>query len=613
MPKKQSFSEIFLSHGGKVSDKWSSYIPLYEDLFQTFRGKNVSLLEIGIQNGGSLEIYSKYFSRFETLIGCDINEKCQFLDYGSDISLVLGDCNDDLTRKKITDISSSFDIIIDDGSHKSDDIIISFLKYFSILKRGGIYLIEDLHASYWQRWGGGLFYKNSSISFLKLLVDIVNAEHWGLAEKIKDLLILEFPDYQTLIDDDILSDIKSVSFSNSICIIRKCDVGERNTLGRHSVRGSEALVDESIKTIDGLPLFQIDERKNPWSSFSSRKYENKYISDMTIKNSKENTLSISVVMPVYNGARYIREAIQSVIDQTIKPNEFIIVDDGSSDDGPSIIEEMGRKYQITFLRKKENEGQSAARNFAIKKSNSDLIALIDQDDRWFENHLEELIKPFKEHHGRPLGWSYSDFDDIDEDGHIVARTFINRSSLQNPKRDLILFLQQGAVIQPSATLISRVAFEKVGGFDENLSGYEDEDLFLRMFRANYDNVYIPYSLSQWRIYDSSSGGSDDRMEKSQRYYIRKLIKEFPDDKWRGRYYIRDVIAPRFIMTWLLMYMRAGRYKNYKKMREYTRDMQDLIPLLPFTRRMKFRLAIPFLKIPRLGELLIKGGQKYFRF
>ena len=211
-----------------------------------------------------------------------------------------------------------------------------------------------------------------------------------------------------------------------------------------------------------------------------------------------------------------------------------------------------------------------------------------------------------------LGWAYSDFDDIDESGFIIARSFINRPTLQNPKRDLIQFLAQGAVTQPSATLISRAAFNAVGGFDENLSGCEDEDLFLRLFRENYDNAYVPYPLSQWRIYDSSSGASD-RMAKSQRYYICKLIAQFPDDRWRGNYYVRDVIAPRFVLIWAHMYLRAGRYKDYKRMREYAWDIWALVPRLCLHRRIKLGLAFPILLWPRAGELLLKAAGQYRRF
>ena len=117
-------------------------------------------LEIGIQNGGSLEIYSEYFTNPEIIVGCDIDPRCRLLQYAPGIKVVIGDCAADETRSKITAISSSFDLIIDDGSHISDDVIVAFLKYFPFVKPGGVYVIEDLHTSYWQRWQGGLFTAN---------------------------------------------------------------------------------------------------------------------------------------------------------------------------------------------------------------------------------------------------------------------------------------------------------------------------------------------------------------------------------------------------------------------------------------------------------------------
>ncbi len=173
----KSFGEIFATNSGKISDKWQSYIPVYEGVLAPFRDKPIALLEIGIQNGGSLEIYSEYFTRPKILIGCDINPKCRLLEFASGIEVVVGDCTADAVRDEITAISRSFDIIIDDGSHVSHDVITAFLKYFPLVEAGGIYVIEDLHTSYWQRWQGGLFYRKSSISFLKLLVDALHAEH----------------------------------------------------------------------------------------------------------------------------------------------------------------------------------------------------------------------------------------------------------------------------------------------------------------------------------------------------------------------------------------------------------------------------------------------------
>ncbi len=87
----------------------------------------------------------------------------------------------------------------------------------------------------------------------------------------------------------------------------------------------------------------------------------------------------------------------------------------------------------------------------------------------------------------------------------------------------------------------------MGGFDELLCGYEDDDLFLRMFRESFDNVYVPHPTSQWRIHEASCGASN-RMDDSLRYYARKLLAAFPDDRWRGISYARDCIVPRFIIT-----------------------------------------------------------------
>jgi glycosyltransferase involved in cell wall biosynthesis len=317
-------------------------------------------------------------------------------------------------------------------------------------------------------------------------------------------------------------------------------------------------------------------------------------------------LSIVAIIPLYNGARWIEQTIRSVLSQTRKPDEFIIVDDGSTDDGLAIVERLAREHRITLLRK-PNGGQSAARNYAVAHSKSALIALLDQDDIWHPRHLEALVEAFTEHKGSPLGWVYSDFDDIDHDGKMVSGTYVEHPRLENPKRHLHSILRQGVIIQPSATLISRTAFEAVGGFDERLCGYEDDDLFLRMFREGFANAYVPYSTSQWRIHSSSCGASD-RHDNSLRLYIRKLLDAFPDDLWRGHYYTRDMIAPRFINIWLLMYVRASRYKNHAKMREYANDALALVPLLRLRRRLVYATALPLMRFPLLGNAILATRQ-----
>ena len=184
-----------------------------------------------------------------------------------------------------------------------------------------------------------------------------------------------------------------------------------------------------------------------------------------------------------------------MLSQTLQPNEFVVIDDGSIDGGPAIVEKWAQSHPIRLIRR-PNGGQSSARNFGVAHSKSALIALLDQDDLWYPHHLEALVEVFKRHKGLPLGWAYSDFDDIDVDGKMISRSYVFHPKRENPKRHLTAILRQGIIIRPSATLISRAAFEAVGGFDERLCGYEDDDLFLRIFRASFDNAYVPYSTSQ---------------------------------------------------------------------------------------------------------------------
>jgi glycosyltransferase involved in cell wall biosynthesis len=253
---------------------------------------------------------------------------------------------------------------------------------------------------------------------------------------------------------------------------------------------------------------------------------------------------ISVIIPLYNGAKFIEQALASVAGQSLPAHELIVVDDGSTDDGAALVERFAETHPLKLLRR-PNGGQSAARNYGIASSTGNLIALLDQDDVWYPDHLAELVKPFGVDQPVPLGWTYSNLDEIDERGCLIKRQILDQAAPTHPKTDLLVCLRQDMFILPSASLMSRKAFDAVGRFDECLSGYEDDDLFLRLFRAGYQNIYIEKPLSQWRVYSSSSSYSP-RMAKSRMIYARKLINGFPDDPTRKHYYVKDVIAPRFM-------------------------------------------------------------------
>ena len=179
----KSLKDLYKNHSGKVSDKWSIYLNEYEDKLRKYKELPLKFFEIGILNGGSLEIFSKYFAKAELILGCDIDVKCNELHYDqTNIKVIIGDVNEEKIKNQIIKYSE-FDIIIDDGSHNSKDIVKTFCNYFNYLKDGGLYIIEDLHCSYRSQHGGGIFYPISSINFFKQLIDVINYEHWGIEKK----------------------------------------------------------------------------------------------------------------------------------------------------------------------------------------------------------------------------------------------------------------------------------------------------------------------------------------------------------------------------------------------------------------------------------------------
>jgi hypothetical protein len=111
------------------------------------------------------------------------------------------------------------------------------------------------------------------------------------------------------------------------------------------------------------------------------------------------------------------------------------------------------------------------------------------------------------------------------------------------------------MVLPSASVLRRTAFQAVGGFDESLSGYEDDDLFVRFFRSGWEQVFLDRTLVRFRVHDSGSSATR-RFLDSRIGFTQKLIALLPDDPRMMRFYLRDAIAPRFFQVSLDDYVRA---------------------------------------------------------
>jgi glycosyltransferase involved in cell wall biosynthesis len=317
--------------------------------------------------------------------------------------------------------------------------------------------------------------------------------------------------------------------------------------------------------------------------------------------------SIAAIVPLYNGARFIRTTLLSIIGQTRKPDEIIVVDDGSTDDGCEVVQQVAAEQSVAItLLHKPNGGQSSARNMGVAHAGSELIAFLDQDDMWYPDHLEQLEQPFLRGVAhRDIGWVYSDLDEVDRDGRMITRSFLSTMEVKHPKRALSDCLSSDMFVLPSASLISRKAFQKVGGFDERLSGYEDDDLFLRLFQAGYWNVYIPRALTQWRIHTASSSYTL-RMAKSRMIYTRKLFEAYPNDRKRSRYFVRDVLAPRFFLHALVDFRKAFELGDRQNMWVARNEVCLLLRNLARRRRLKWAFLPALLAVVAFVRGLFPG-------
>lgn len=325
-------------------------------------------------------------------------------------------------------------------------------------------------------------------------------------------------------------------------------------------------------------------------------------------------LSVCVIIPYYNGSKYIERSAQSVLEQTVPPEEFIVVNDGSSDDESAKLEKISRKMGFKVLNK-ENGGQGSARNYGVLHTKSNLISFLDQDDFYLKNHIEILLNKVR-HNDPYFGWVYGDLIEADEDGNIIRRnTVIHHST--HPKTFLYDLLGQDMHVLPSASLIRREAYESVGGFDPQFTGYEDDDLFLRIFRKGYTNYFVNRPVTVWCINNNSTSHSI-KMSRSRLRYIKKLVENFPDDPDKRRFYLRDLIIPRFHRLVLGEAMRAINPSKSPQDQKMAQHLDELIEIMaeyvnlmlnnPYlSSRVKRRMRLQSMLLGTKSKILVKSA------
>ena len=266
--------------------------------------------------------------------------------------------------------------------------------------------------------------------------------------------------------------------------------------------------------------------------------------------------NVSVIIPTFNRAHFIEKSVSSVLSQTLKPAEVIVVDDGSNDKTWDILKNLGfslseaRKNTLRYIYK-ENGGVSSARNVGIELSSSEYLALLDSDDQWKPTKLEAQLSSLKKEN---FSHRVSHTDEIWIRKGI--RVNQHKKHIKNGG-DLFKKCLKMCCISPSSALVHRSVFNDVGSFDEKLKACEDYDFWLR-YCAFEKTHFLNEQLT------IKNGGHSDQlsqmywgMDRFRIYSLEKLLKNI--NLSRSKY---ELVLTELILK--LKIMMNGSMKRSKK-------------------------------------------------
>ena len=197
---------FFTENQGRHIHKWKHYFEIYERHFSRFRGAEVHVVEFGVAQGGSLQMWKQYFGPRSRIYGVDINPHCKQLEEDQ-IEVFIGDQGNRAFLGSLRQTIPRIDILIDDGGHEMEQQIRTFEELFPFIDKHGVYLCEDMHTSYWPEWGGGYKRRGTFVEYSKNFIDSINA--WHSAQR------------RRLNVTDFTRSVQSLHYYDSVLVIEK--------------------------------------------------------------------------------------------------------------------------------------------------------------------------------------------------------------------------------------------------------------------------------------------------------------------------------------------------------------------------------------------------------
>ena len=228
---------------------------------------------------------------------------------------------------------------------------------------------------------------------------------------------------------------------------------------------------------------------------------------------------VSVVIPNYNYAHHLREAIDSALAQSYPDVEIIVVDDGSTDGSKDLLDQYKGKITAIF---QKNQGVSAARNKGAALSQGEYLAFLDADDVWLPAKVERQIEFFRA--DPTLGLVHVGVREVDGAG----RTLLDRLEGLEGKvsDDLLMLKREGILGGGSGLMVPRYVFDEVGGFDLRLSTSADWDFFYQV-STRYLVGFVPQILLEYRVHHSNMHGNVAAMEHDMVLAFKKAFENGP--------------------------------------------------------------------------------------
>jgi cephalosporin hydroxylase len=224
-PAANPLERYFLANEGRRIHKWMHYFDVYHRHFERFRGRPVTVVEFGVSQGGSLQMWRSYFGPRSQIIGVDIDPRCKAFEEPG-IRVRIGDQEDrDFLQALVSEVGP-IDVVIDDGGHTMAQQIATFEVLYPALRPDGVFLVEDVHTSYWAHYAGGLQRPGTFIEYAKRLIDQLNA--WHSREP-------------AFVVDDFTRTTRSMHFYDSIVVFERGIV----RAPRHKATGSRTFGDPS--------------------------------------------------------------------------------------------------------------------------------------------------------------------------------------------------------------------------------------------------------------------------------------------------------------------------------------------------------------------------------